>query len=57
MMLINDNIFIFRAPGFHLPKDTSLPIILVGPGTGIAPYRSFWEQRMFDKISKRSSSS
>ncbi|KAJ8968168.1 hypothetical protein NQ314_002425 [Rhamnusium bicolor] len=33
------------APTFHLPTDTTRPIILVGPGTGIAPFRAFWQHR------------
>nr|CAB3264406.1 nitric oxide synthase, brain-like [Phallusia mammillata] len=40
--------FIRPAPAFHLPEDESLPCMLVGPGTGIAPFRSFWQQRIHD---------
>uniref|UniRef100_A0A3B4A9F3 nitric-oxide synthase (NADPH) n=1 Tax=Periophthalmus magnuspinnatus TaxID=409849 RepID=A0A3B4A9F3_9GOBI len=40
--------FVRGAPSFHLPKDNHTPCLLVGPGTGIAPFRSFWQQRLYD---------
>uniref|UniRef100_A0A8D0L8P8 Nitric oxide synthase 1 n=1 Tax=Sphenodon punctatus TaxID=8508 RepID=A0A8D0L8P8_SPHPU len=40
--------FVRGAQGFHMPQDPRVPCILVGPGTGIAPFRSFWQQRLFE---------
>ncbi|KAM9118522.1 nitric oxide synthase 1 isoform 2-T2 [Pangshura tecta] len=40
--------FVRGAPGFHMPQDPQVPCILIGPGTGIAPFRSFWQQRFFE---------
>jgi len=37
--------YIRQAPSFRLPKDHQAPIIMVGPGSGIAPLRSFWQHR------------
>lgn len=34
-----------RASTFRLPKDAKTPVILIGPGTGIAPMRAFLHER------------
>ena len=41
-------VFVHSNKNFRLPEDGNTPIIMVGPGTGIAPFRAFWQQRIAD---------
>lgn len=42
-------IYFHAANHFRLPTDLSKPVIMVGPGTGIAPFRAFLEEREVTK--------
>jgi len=38
-------VFVQTSHGFRLPENGDVPVIMCGPGTGIAPFRAFLEER------------
>jgi sulfite reductase (NADPH) flavoprotein alpha-component len=38
-------VFVHTNNSFRLPEDGDKPVIMVGPGTGVAPFRAFLEER------------
>jgi len=49
----NVPVYVQESRSFRLPKDNTKDIIMVGPGTGIAPFRAFLEQRALDGATGR----
>lgn len=46
-------VFLQPARHFKLPEESARPVIMVGPGTGIAPFRAFLEERRCTKAPGR----
>ena len=38
-------VYVKPNPHFRLPEDGGVPLIMVGPGTGVAPFRAFMQDR------------
>lgn len=45
-------VFIQPSHGFRLPEDIHAPMIMIGPGTGVAPFRAFMQERILHHGSK-----
>ena len=38
-------IYLKRNPNFKFPKEGDTPVIMIGPGTGIAPFRAYMQEK------------
>ena len=50
-------VFLRRNPSFHPPYDSTTPLVMIGAGTGVAPFRGFLQHRRSEQVSLRSGKS
>ena len=48
-MIISELFIQKNSAGFYLPKDSTTPVILIGAGTGVAPFMGFLQERAEQK--------
>ncbi len=46
-------VYVQKAHNFGMPNDPSVPVIMIGPGTGVAPFRAFLQDRQATKAPGR----